>query len=167
MNRLSHRPARQGGFTLIELIVVIVILGVLAAVALPRFTNLQADARYAKLSAYAGTIKAAGSLAKSTAITRGVSCGGTGSVTMEGTAVALNFCYPAAAAGGIDNAANLTNPASDGYTLTYAGTTATLQITGATTPSMCQLTYTEPAGADTAPTVVVTPATAASAPDFC
>ena len=42
---------KQHGFTMIELIVVIVILGILAAVALPRFTNIQGDARIAKLNA--------------------------------------------------------------------------------------------------------------------
>ena len=47
---------RQGGFTLIELVVVIVILGILAVTAAPRFLNLQDDARDATLEGLRGAI---------------------------------------------------------------------------------------------------------------
>ncbi len=50
---------RQGGFTLIELVVVIVILGILAVTAAPRFLNLQSDARESSLQGLKGAIDGA------------------------------------------------------------------------------------------------------------
>jgi MSHA pilin protein MshA len=55
MKQAKH--AAQAGFTLIELIVVIVILGILAATALPKFMNMGGDARLASLNAALGAVK--------------------------------------------------------------------------------------------------------------
>ena len=53
------------GFTLIELVVVITILGILAAFAVPKFIALDSQARVATINGLAGTVKSAASLARS------------------------------------------------------------------------------------------------------
>lgn len=150
----SLRVGNARGFTMIELVTVIVILGILAAVALPKFIDLQGDARASKATALGGTIRSAAALVKSSALAAGVSCNNkhvAGGVAMEGVAIDLNFCYPQATSGGsgILAAANV-NPDTDGLQISgggpEGGNTLVLQVNNAPDPNACMVSYQSPAG---------------------
>lgn len=121
---------KQGGFTLIELVVVISLLGILAAFAVPRFASLEREARAATIQGLSGSVRSASAMAHGLFIATGAT-----PVNMEGNNIAITNGYP--------DASDIVNTLADstGFTVTTnaGGDTTTFVKTGAS--GTCEVVY--------------------------
>ena len=138
---------KQAGFTLIELITVIVILGILSAFAFPRFAGLEERARSAALDGLSGSLRSGAALAHALWLAEGSS--GT-TVTMEGELINLAFGYPTTA----DIKRTLQDISGFSETAVDSGI---FFPNGATNFAACQVQYQEPTAAGLPPLIVATP----------
>ncbi|QIR13368.1 prepilin-type N-terminal cleavage/methylation domain-containing protein [Shewanella aestuarii] len=168
---------KQQGFTLIELVVVIIILGILAVTAAPKFINLQGDARVSALSGMKAAIQGANTLVYSKAALAGEekkAATATPAPSVDigtGTPAVTQFGYLQALQAELENAMDVsfnvatavndpTTTGTEDWTIFVDAGVATIWQAGA--PATCTLVYTQAGSATTLPTYV-----AETDPDNC
>lgn len=166
---IHNDPAMRrhsSGFTLIELVIVIVILGILSTFALSRFADLSSNARQAKMEAAYGAMQSAASIV-SMACKTDEACdsseepaGGPGnSITVEGKNITLAYGYPRRTGPGIARAAGFEKEGEGvDYDLAQSDTTADgerlrVRPDGDTNTGECEVLYKEPQSAGQSPKI--------------
>lgn len=145
MTRLTVQSRKVRGFTLIELVVVITILGILSAFAVPRFIALQTQARSASIESLQGALRSASALTHSMWMVSGSPA----TIAMEGATITMTNGYP--------GLADIDDTLVDSSGFNYDPLTGTFTKVGAPTPLSCSVTYLPPALLGDAPSITYDP----------
>ena len=99
----AAQARKQSGFTIIELVVVILLLGILTATALPRFLDISTEAHNAVVDAVEGSLRTGGALYRANWYAENQPTGVVGGTDWGSTFPNTTSGYPAAPAGGVDD----------------------------------------------------------------
>lgn len=144
---------RFSGFTIVELVVVITLLAILAAFAIPRFINLRTQAKIAVTEGLGGGLRSALTLGH--AVTFATDVAGFSTITMEGISITMRAAYPDEGISGISNALQDYTGFSTDTGLTGGKSFVDFITEGAETPATCKVRYVV-ADNGTSPVVTVT-----------
>lgn len=147
---------KQNGFTLIELVIVIIILGILAATAVPKFVDLQTDARISMLNGAKGALEGGASLTQAQALVAGEEK----NPAWTNGDMTVVFGFPAATSASLNTAVEFSSNdwvvTEDNSVGTTVGDNAVLSIAGYSDQETCVVTYTIEAS-PARPTITVDP----------
>ena len=134
--------ANQKGFTLIELVVVIVILGILAVTAAPKFIDLTSDAKASVVQAVEGSLNSVADLAHAKALVEGIV---DGDLSIAGQTITFVETYPDAESINLlmDIDATVSGADPKGDFIILEGATETTYTHGTAASANCVATYTE------------------------
>ena len=156
---------KNQGFTLVELVIVIVILGILAITAAPKFLNLAGDAKGGTLNAVKASLQSANAVIYSKAVLAGNQKAATSTVNESGTTINIVYGYVSSTVADVgavldlDGNFDLTLAAATNSALGVAANDVLISPKGATlgttVATACMLVYKPATSATTKPTYVL------------
>lgn len=151
---------QQQGFTLIELVAVIILLGILAVTALPRFIDLQSDAKAGVLKGVKASLQGAATQIYAKSLIQGIESSATSTVDANGKTVDVAYGYPQTYSATNETIKDLVTIDSSDSPLLFevlSAESAAIKVGyGDLSTGNCYVTYTEPSAAGNDPAIAIT-----------